>query len=694
MHPIRARTLVLAIASVAASGSLEAGPATPSSFAIERSLVELRSAWAGAEGDDVRRAGGWNEIASAIENALAAHAAAPDGVSRRRALDRVAGLSDALRSSAWPSAVRLRGEIESWLRPRMAIDEASRRLREALQALPSTSSPEVAANRERWSDLDERLSAALRDYESSTDPVGRARSLEALRSTLSLIRSASSEQPWSPASSLRQALESLFEHPNVEAVADLSAVSPFLSQQVVFSEILYYKGQYSYITPGPKTGFGLLPNEDGLSFYNSQIAYSVTPVLGFQEQVAADSRGRFLTRLYQLSATIYNTSEARVFITVRPRPGGISINPRPTNNVDAKIGADKLPGHHPHLTRTAISLVGFDQDRIEQQIYENGIDRIRQEAATSSREIADYRAAEAQVDLNNQATRYLVGERRIEIGPVALTGTELRSQPSFVGVRGRIQSRMGLTALGADYPLPAEFGAPGPGVTADLHLPSTLTNVVGGLFQSAEVQEVENLLIETRPPESGEPAIQTQKNIDFSTYLEAIQRAQGLNDPGAQAIRVFRPARSPEFLADRDGNLAIVVRDFKVDLPTPPAAARGGLAGPPARVYRVVSPSATVTLSLQLRPVAVGEPAEVEATIVSFDPGRETQVFAINTEEADAQRLNVLTSTVVLGALRSQFVGRSIRQPLDSFDLQGFALQSASALHPTGWIRVNLARVP
>lgn len=693
MDRIRACALALAFATVGTAGALFAGPVTPSYFAVEEAIAGVRSAWSNAQGDDIRRAEGWDAITQAVEQGLQDFTTASDEAGRQAALTRLSRLADALRVSAWPPAVQLRADLDSWLRPRMSLVEASRQLAESLRSLPAASSPEVAANRERWASLDQRLSEALRSYESSTDAADRAAALDELRSTLDLLNTAGRQQAWTPAITLQQALASLFERPNVEAIADLPSVTPFLSQPVVFSEILYYKGQTSYITPGVRTGFGLLPNNDGLSFYNSQLAHSVTPVRGFQEQVAADDRGRFLTKLYQLSATIYNTSDARVFITVQPRPGGISINPQPTNNIDAQIDSQKLPGHHPHITRSAISLVGFGQERIENEIYENGIGQIRQEAATSSLEVARYRAAEAQAKLNSQATQYLVGERRIEVGPIALANAELRSQPSFVGVRGKILDRGDSSQLGADFPLPATFGSPAAGVTADLHLPSALTNVLAGQFRSAEVQAVENLLVETRPADSDEPPLQTRQNVDFEAHLDAIRRAQELNNAGAQAMRVFRPGRPPEFTADRDGNLVAVIRDFKVDLPAPAAATRGGLAGPPARVYRIISPNASVTLTFKVIPGTLGGPIEVEANIVSFDPGRDAQVLAINEDENDARRLNALTSSVILGALRTQFIGRTIRQTIDPMDLQGFAVESVSDLHPTGWMRVILTRL-
>src|SRR5690606_19628888 len=138
--------------------------------------------------------------------------------------------------------------------------------------------------------------------------------------------------------------------------------------------------------------------------------------------VAQDDRGRFVTRLYDLSATVYNTSEARAYVTIQPRPGGIDINTQTTNNIDAAIDSQKQPGHHPHVTRTAISVVGFDQERIEREIYENGIGRIRQEAAQSAREVAAYKESQAEAQINAQAAAYLVGYNTIAFDRFNLTG--------------------------------------------------------------------------------------------------------------------------------------------------------------------------------------------------------------------------------------------------------------------------------
>ena len=54
------------------------------------------------------------------------------------------------------------------------------------------------------------------------------------------------------------------------------------------------------VTAGPKTGFGLLPADAGIAFYNSQSLTSVTPIHDFQQQIEQDPQGRKAAKLYVL----------------------------------------------------------------------------------------------------------------------------------------------------------------------------------------------------------------------------------------------------------------------------------------------------------------------------------------------------------------------------------------------------------
>ena len=52
------------------------------------------------------------------------------------------------------------------------------------------------------------------------------------------------------------------------------------------------------MTAGPKTGFGLLPSNDGIAFWNSQALSTVTPITNFEQQLQQDKRGRQADKLY------------------------------------------------------------------------------------------------------------------------------------------------------------------------------------------------------------------------------------------------------------------------------------------------------------------------------------------------------------------------------------------------------------
>ena len=71
------------------------------------------------------------------------------------------------------------------------------------------------------------------------------------------------------------------------------------------------------MTAGPKTGFGLLPSDDGIAFYNSQLLTSATPITDFQNQIASDPQGRRAAKLYEFSATSIDAAQLTVYTVLR-----------------------------------------------------------------------------------------------------------------------------------------------------------------------------------------------------------------------------------------------------------------------------------------------------------------------------------------------------------------------------------------
>ena len=89
---------------------------------------------------------------------------------RLAALEHVYLISQALGTVSWQPAANLREELRQWLRPRVRLAWARRRLSETVQALPATSDPSILLNRQRWVDFARNeLGAALHDYDVGPD---------------------------------------------------------------------------------------------------------------------------------------------------------------------------------------------------------------------------------------------------------------------------------------------------------------------------------------------------------------------------------------------------------------------------------------------------------------------------------------------------------------------------------------------
>ena len=129
---------------------------------------------------------------------------------------------------------------------------------------------------------------------------------------------------------------------------------------------VYRKGYWSQVTAGPKTGFGLLPSDDGIAFFNKQTLVSVTPITDFQNQIAADPQGQRAVKLYQFSATSYDWSE--LTITTVLRPSGLTITPSSTHAIDAAVSA--VPTQGGGLGRAIAALIGMDRQAITERVKE------------------------------------------------------------------------------------------------------------------------------------------------------------------------------------------------------------------------------------------------------------------------------------------------------------------------------------
>ena len=152
-------------------------------------------------------------------------------------------------------------------------------------------------------------------------------------------------------------------------------MSPFFNANLVENGPVFRKGYWSQVTAGPKTGFGLLPSDDGIAFFNKQTLVSVTPITDFQNQIAADPQGQRAVKLYQFSATSYDWSE--LTITTVLRPSGLTITPSSTHAIDAAVSAVPMPGGG--LGRAIAALIGMDREAITERVKEERYPKLQQQ---------------------------------------------------------------------------------------------------------------------------------------------------------------------------------------------------------------------------------------------------------------------------------------------------------------------------
>jgi hypothetical protein len=690
MRRLNLWTVVVPLGALAVG--LGAAPAAPDYHNVQRTIDEIRADWAKPGAAPQPNAPGWNAFFDAMLNEFRTYASAKDENERLASLNRLYRYSRALGAVGWRPGARLHEELRAWLRPRVRLAWAERRLVDSVRGLRATADEGAIENRNRWIKfVDDDLGAALRQYSAATTVLQRQEALKRVYAALNALEAGNQRRPWVPSIELEAALNDLYNVPNLDVSADVATVAPALARDVVQSGPIYRKGYVSQVTAGPKTGFGLLPSNDGIAFYNSQLETSVTPIHDFQNQIASDRRGRQAAKLYYFSATSQDTSEVTIVSTLRT--DGLHLGPQFRHNVDAVITSFKQPGRA--LGRAIAALVGMNQAKITQKVYEGAIGQIRQNVVTEAAELGQEKAAEAQAQVNALLAQYLIGNDAAAIRNLLITRLSLRSLPTNALIGGQLRWRGASDQVGADAPQPAKFAVPDPGVSADLHLGSIMTSLSRGYLQSDAARDVESLMVVTHkvppdaPPSQG---IETAKNVDYPTFLKAVEASQAANDPKELAIRVRRPGRLPEFAADANGNLVALVHDFVLEVPAPPQAAKGGLAGPPARVYRISAPEAEFSIAFKVEPQTEKTPVRLTGRIVDFSPGPGAKVFAINEDEAQAAPLTAFTSAFVLNIFGNKLKGQPIDVPLSNLQLRGFAISSVSPLDPSGWIRVNLVR--
>ncbi len=656
-------------------------PAAPSFSSITRAIDAIRKGWVT---NAPEAAAGWNAYLDEVRRELDAYAAANSSNERLGPLNRVWRLSTGLEGLTWAPANDLREAMRSWLSPRVRLAWAERHLSDALVGDMGTA--DDAANRKNWNTfIDGKLGGALRDYESAKSVQSRQESLKKLRLALGSLRQTN---PWSYSTELQAAADDLFNAPNLDISADAASLYPVLAKQVVTSGPIARGGYVSQVTAGPYAGFSLVPSDQGIAFNNSQYLTSVTPITDFQTQVAGDQKGQRAAKLYQFSAT--STDSSMMTITAVLTPFGLQIQPNPTHNINAQVCSTPTPGKG--LPRLIASAIGLGQQKIIAKVYDSAIGRIRQNVAQGAAEEAAERAGLAQSEQNSKIGQFLRGDGTLTVKDISVAGLSLRSRTENASIGGTLKWTSGTEQGGADIPQPPKFAQPAAGISADIHLASVANNVVGGYLSSPQVADVQNLMIVTQkvtPGTSPKDAVKITKNIDFPTYLKAVDAANAANTPETQAIRIKRPKDAPEFAVDAEGHLVVIAHDLQLDIPVPAQVAKSGFGGATAKVYRLVASKAEFVFDIK----PVTDPngtIRLTGSLKNFTPGAGSKVYAINDDEAKALPLDPFRSVFIFQGFATAIRSKPLNVPLDNVKLRGYTITTISDLDPSGWMRIVL----
>ena len=665
--------------------------APPSYLALERAIASIRQGWSTPEGAKNPYAPGWNALFDAVLDDLKTYSKTETDADREGALDRLGQISTALDRAQWPPAAQVRDELRRWLQPRQRLALARRQLSETVESLPPTNDPGIKANRARWVEFAQTdLGSALRAYDAATTVVQRQDSLRRIRESLATLKERNESHPWAPSWELQSAVNDMFNQPNLDISADASTVAPLFDKNLVETGPVLRKGYLSQVTAGPKTGFGLLPSDDGIAFFNSQLYSSVTPIWDFQNQIASDQQGQRAARMYQFSAT--SVDQAELTVTTVLTSSGLAIAPSWRHAIDATIWSQPTAGGD--FGRFIASLIGMDQQAITNRVYEGAIGRFREQIPVEAREEGLERiaaeSAKRNADLRSQ---YLVGNNTIAVRDFLLTQVALRSRPEAAFIAGLLEWRGAPGQRGADLPQPPVLAATfEPGVTADVHLGSLLSSLVAGAYQREPVASVQNLMVTIRQMPPNTPprdAITLAKNVDFATFARAVDESRKADNPKYTVLRITRSPKPPEFSADARGFLVALFHDVQIDVPAPEGEARKTLGDAPAKIYRVKIPQAEISLSYK---VVSPEPKSLrfQGKVEDFNPGTNAEVIAIADDETKGSALSRFPAGIVLGAMGGRLRTQPIDLPLDQLPLPGFAIRSISPLDPSGWVRVGL----
>ncbi len=685
------------VAAGAAPQIRDGGPPPPNAsraaasyHAVTHAIQEATRPWDQEGATAPPSAPGWRAFFDALKGELATYSSAADDNARLASLGRLHQMDMALWGVAWGPAVRVRSALDEWLTPRVRIAWAERRLFDFVDG-HGNDSPGSTEHSKLWKKfIDDDLGTALAAYEGAKTVQARRAALKRLTGVLASLRRNNQSVAWTYSYELQAAVDSLYNLPNLDVSADVYSVSPFLSNNVVMPEIVHRGGYNSTVTPGPKTGFGLISSDEGIAFYNSQLGSTYTPVTDFQQQLQQDPRGRKLAKLYTFSAQTFDTPNVTVTAIIRPS-SGLSLFPASGHAVRAAFEAYPNPGKG--LARGVLAIIGLNREKLTQKVGQQALPKMAAGVVEGANEEAWSRIPGAEAEQNAKLRKVLVGNNTAVIKDYRITDLSLRSRPENALVSGRVGAAAAPDAIGADMPQPSTLVVPSAGVSVDVHLGSALSNVMAGILESDEVKGVDNVMIVTKAVQPGAPpkeGVTIGKNVDFATFLEKIAEARAAKNPNVTAIRIKKPSVPPEFAADERGYLVILVKDFQMDVPAPPGAENGGILGAKARVLRFLVPTAEFVLSYKVPPTDGTPPTELDAKVEDFVHSTNSKVQTLFDDESKPTTMGPFQANLALLGFKNKLQQVPIKVPLTTINIPGFNLTGISPLDPSGWMRVVL----
>ena len=667
-----------------------AAKAAASYHSVTKAIDDATRPWAGDGATAPAAAPGWRAFFDALKGELATYAAATDTNAKLASLGRLHQMDLALWGVAWGPAVQVRSALDEWLTPRVRIAWAERRLSDYVDAHRADSPGSTEHSRLWKTFVDDDLGSALASYEGARTVQARRAALKRLTGVLAALRHNNQSVSWAYSSELQSALDGLYNLPNIDVSADVASVTPFLSNNVVTSGPIARGGYVSQVTAGPKTGFGLLPSDEGIAFYNSQMATTYTPITDFQRQLQQDNKGRKVAKLYYFQASSHDTPNLTITAIIRPSTG-LALAPAYAHSISEAVNA--LPIQGKGLARGVLAIIGLNREKLTNKVAEQAYPRIAQGVVQGANDEAAERIPGVEAQQNANLRRVLVGNNTAAIKDFRITELSLRSRLENVLVSGKVGHATLPDAIGADMPQPPSLVVPSSGVSADVHLGSTLSNVVTGLLSSDEVRGVDNVMIVTKAVQPGAPpkeGITVGRNVDFPTFLKNIEEARAANNPNVTALRIKKPGVPPEFSADERGFLVVLVKDFQMDVPAPPGAERGGLMGAPARVLRFLVPTAEFILSYKVASNGSSPPTELDVKVEDFVPSANSKVQTLFDDEAKPTTMGPFQANLALLGFKTKLQQVPIKAPLTTLNIPGFSLTQVSPLDPSGWMRVVL----